>query len=117
MFKNIIKSDNKTLAGYLDEITSERQNDESMVILMNLKSNITDTYSKKLNLEAFYSGVDVVTNFKNELFTSVEDFAKAITKLKSVSTNIIFVGNSQQLWTFESIPETEGTFSMQPEQT
>lgn len=88
---------------YLDSIIAKVKNDSETIILANLDSNDFGFY--KPNIETFYDGVDVMTNFSRTNFVMKEDVFGLVESLKIKYDKIILLANPNESWVFKVLQE------------
>ena len=79
-------------------------NDRSSLILANLDTEKYGLY--KPNIETFYDGVDVMTNFSRSSFLMREDVINFVGGIKKKYENIILLGKPNDKWTFKVLAES-----------
>jgi hypothetical protein len=84
---------------YLDSLIAKINDQNKTLILANLDQKNFGYY--KANIETFYDGVDVMTNFHRANFISMEDVISFIEKAKQQYAHVILLAQPNDTWVFK----------------
>lgn len=86
---------------FFDQLIKNPKDSQSTLILTKLDGKDEKKRFQNLQIEAFYEGVDVVTNFDRSLFMSKDDVLSMIESYSSLYRELILVADRDDAWIFE----------------
>ena len=84
----------------LDEIHMKLVKNKSTLIITNLASTESKEQQRGLKIETFYPGVDVVTNFKRDIFYSRREVLRLLDGIRKQYEQTILLAAAEDKWSF-----------------
>lgn len=98
--KRPLEGDQTNWVKQLDDVFEGLKPSENILIITNLDGVCAATKARQANIETFYPGVDVLTNFRREIFYSRGEITRLFDKLTKKYDRTIMLARPEEIWSF-----------------
>lgn len=100
-----LQGSNSAWIQQLDEINMNLVGNKSTLIITNLVSPEAKEQQRGLKIETFYPGVDVITNFKRDIFYSRREVLRLLDGVRKKYDQTILLAAAEDKWSFGTTME------------